>query len=116
LTLGHHLVAPANAAQHMPSGSALLRCYPTEALRRFHAPAADPDLVLAETTLAWVQQSDSDMVHLAQVYQFGPNSVRDARTARGILDLLEGHGWLIRVEGGQEIDGAHRREVWRVRR
>ena len=76
------------------------------------AAVADPDIIVAEMTLAWLQPYD--VVHLAQVYQYGPNSVRDAKTAQRIVALLEDHGWLMRVEGGQEIDGAHRREVWRV--
>jgi putative DNA primase/helicase len=113
LTLVDRLDAAAIDAQHMRAGITLLEFYLAEALRLCDAAGADPDLVLAETTLAWVQQYD--VVHLAQIYQYGPNSVRDAKTARRMLAILEEHGWVTRIEGGQEIDGAHRREVWRVR-
>jgi hypothetical protein len=75
---------------------------------------ADPELVVAEATLAWLQQYE--VVHLAQVYQCGPNAVRDAKTARRILTILEEHGWLSRLDGGADLDGTHRREAWRVSR
>jgi hypothetical protein len=112
LTLVDRLDATAIDAQHMRAGITLMQFYLGEALRLFDAAVADPDIVLAEKTLAWVQQHK--VVHLAQVYQFGPNSVRDAKTARRIMSILEEHGWVSRVAGGEEIDGAHRREVWRV--
>ena len=48
------------------------------------------------------------------MYQYGPNGIRDKQTAKRIASILEEHGWLIRIEGGLEVDGAHRREVWRV--
>ena len=54
----------------MEAGIALAEFYLSEALRLFDAAVADPELVIAEATLAWLQQYD--VVHLAQVYQFGP--------------------------------------------
>jgi len=96
------------------AGIALTEFYLAEALRLGDVASDDADLVIAEATLAWLQQYDR--AHLAQVYQFGPNAVRDAKTARRILTILEEHGWLSRIEGGSEIDGTHRREVWRVYR
>jgi hypothetical protein len=96
------------------AGITLAEFYLSEALRLCDTDGADPALVTAEATLAWLQQYE--VVHLAQVYQFGPNAVRDAKTARRILTVLEEHGWLRRLDGGAEIDGTHRREAWRVSR
>jgi hypothetical protein len=100
--------------REMKAGIALAEFYLSEALRLFDAAVADPELVVAEATLAWLQQYE--VVHLAQVYQCGPNAVRDAKTARRILTILEEHGWLSRLDGGADLDGTHRREAWRVSR
>ena len=72
-----------------------------------------PELAVAEATSPDAQRYD--LVHLARVYQCGPTAVRDAKTARRILTILEEHGWLSRIEGA-DIDATHRREVWRVYR
>jgi hypothetical protein len=112
VTLVENCDAPTIGAKEMQAGIVLTDFYLSETLRLFDAAVADPDLVIAEATLAWVKQYP--MVHLAQVYQLGPNAVRDAKTARRILTILEEHGWVHRLDGGAEIDGVHRREAWRV--
>jgi len=94
------------------AGMALTEFYLTETLRLGETAAEDADLVLAETTRVWLQQFER--VHLAQVYQSGPNALRDAKTARRILSIVEDHGWISRIEGGAELGGNHRREAWRV--
>ena len=76
------------------------------------AGATDHDLLLAEKLLAWAQEHEH--IYLRQIYQFGPNSTRDAKTAKHLVSILEEHGWFIRVKGGMELDGAHRRDAWRV--
>jgi hypothetical protein len=56
-------------------------------------------LVLAEKLLTWAQPHE--VIYLRQVYQFGPNSFRDAKTARRrIVSILVEHGWLVRIKGG----------------
>lgn len=96
----------------MEAGIALCEFYLTEALRLFEAGACDPDLVLAEKLLSWAL-AQGEYIHLAQVYQFGPNALRDAKTARRIAGILQDHGWLRSAEG-KEIDGMKRREAWQV--
>jgi Protein of unknown function (DUF3987) len=112
LTLVDDLAAAEINAAHMQAGIALAQFYLIEALRLVDAGATDQDLLLAEKLLAWAQEHEH--IYLRQIYQFGPNSIRDAKTAKRLVSILEEHGWLIRVEGGMELDGAHRREVWRV--
>jgi hypothetical protein len=112
LTLVDDLDAQEIDLPHMEAGIALARFYLAESLWLFDASATNPDLVLAEKLLTWAQPHE--VIYLRQVYQFGPNSIRDAKTARHIVHILEEHGWLVRIEGGLEIDGTHRREVWRV--
>jgi len=94
------------------AGIDLAQYYATEALRVFDAPATSIDLELAGKLLKWV--GDKDRVALHQIYQRGPNAIRDAKTARTCATILEDHGWLQKIEGGMEIDGGHRKEVWDV--
>jgi hypothetical protein len=97
---------------HMEAGIELAEFYVTEALRLFHSGICDPKLELAERLLKWAQEYEH--VHLSQIYQFGPNSVRDAATAKEITGILQNHGWLIPMLDGMEFDGAHRKAVWKV--
>jgi hypothetical protein len=112
LTLVNNLAASEVDAEHMQAGITLVQFYLTEALRLVDAGAIDQDLLLAEKLLAWAQEHEH--IYLRQIYQFGPNSIRDAKTAKRLVSILEEHGWLIRIERGLELDGAHRRDVWRV--
>ncbi|MEE8303007.1 MAG: YfjI family protein, partial [Candidatus Tectomicrobia bacterium] len=98
--------------EHVRSGVKLIEHYLSEALRLFNAGATDPDLELAEELLRWAQPRE--YVYLQKIYQFGPNKIRDTKTAQRIVDILEDHGWFQRVPGGRELDGAYRKEVWRV--
>ena len=61
-----------------------------ECLRLAHSSALDPELILAEKLLAWAQIQNSDLIHLAQIYQYGPANIRDAKTARRVVAILEG--------------------------
>ena len=40
--------------------------------------------------------------------------IRDAKTARKMLEILEKHRWVFGIEGGMQLDGAHRNEVWKI--
>jgi hypothetical protein len=112
LTLIDNIAASEIKAEHIKAGITLAQFYLAEALRLVDAGAADPDLLLAEKLLAWARTHDH--IYLRQIYQFGPNSIRDAKTAKRIASILEEHGWLIRVDGGMVLDGAHRRDAWRI--
>jgi hypothetical protein len=113
LTLVHDLGAPHIPAPCLEAGIELVQFYLGEQLRLEEAGASDPDIVLAEKLLRWAQER-SDVVALVKIYQNGPAPIRDAATAGRIAALLEKHGWFHRVAGGTEVDGIHRRDVWRV--
>jgi Protein of unknown function (DUF3987) len=112
LTLVDDLTAGEIMVEQIKAGIALVQFYLTEALRLVEAGTANPDLLLAEKLLVWAQQYD--YIYLLRIYQYGPNGIRDKQTAHRVAGILEEHGWLMRVEGGLEVDGAHRRDVWRV--
>jgi len=103
-------------AKTIEQGITLVQWYLEEALRLHGAAQGNPDLVLAKTLLEWMQGRSGSVVPVADIYQCGPNQIRDKATAEKALMLLADHGWTRRVEGGADIDGKHHREAWEVRR
>jgi hypothetical protein len=112
LTLITNIEAQEVDRAHMQAGLVLVQFYLTEALRLVDTGGTEPDLLLAEKLLAWARQYP--YIYPLKIYQYGPNGIRDKQTAMRLAHLLEEHGWLVRVEGGMELDGAPRREVWKV--
>jgi len=117
LALVDDLNAAAISAEHVEAGVVLAKFYLSEALRLFNSAQTDPDLLLGERVLVWLKTrecSNRKLVSLPDLYQFGPNGVRDKRTAKQIMELLSDHHWARPIEGGAEIDGKKRRQVWEV--
>lgn len=115
LALVENIEAAEVSEQHMRAGVGLAEYYATEALRLFGASRIGSDLVQAQVLLRWLQiQWDEPTVSLPDIYQGGPNSIRDKRTAARLVGILEDHGYLHRVDGGGIVKGHKRREVWRI--
>ena len=115
LALVDDLNAPAVSTKYLRYGIQLAEHYAAEALRLFNAGRMDPELLLAQKTLTWLSSKwPYDHVGLSDLYRRGPNPIRDSKTARKVLVILADHGWLVAADGGAEIDGAIRREAWRV--
>ena len=112
LALIQDVNAPEIGAVEIESAIALMDYYLTEVLRLQAAGIADPDLQLAEKLRVWC--SGRSVVHLREIYRFGPAGIRDADTVRKMVSILVKHGWLVKLPDGLEIDGVQRREVWRV--
>lgn len=51
---------------------------------------------------------------MPDIYQRSLNAIGDQATARRLVAILEGHGWLVRMPEGALIAGQRRREAWRV--
>lgn len=113
LTLVSDIHAGQVALAEMQAGIELAQFYLGEALRLFDAAADNPDLVLAERCLAWARNRGC-LLTLPDLYQFGPNPVRDKETAKRVIGILEGHGWLLQIPGGAEVAGKRRRLAWEV--
>lgn len=93
----------------------LVKYYLKEAQRLFFAASVPEEILLSEKALRFLQTKwAKPVIALHQLYQRGPNPIRDARTAAKIVKILEEHGWLIRVEGGARIDGRLCSDVWRI--
>jgi hypothetical protein len=102
-------------AEHMQRGVDLALYYVAEALRLFEVGQVDHQLAIAQRLLDWLGRSwGEDLVSLPDIYQCGPNSIPDQKTARRIVKVLEDHGWLSPVEGGAVVKGQRRQEVWRI--
>ena len=102
-------------AEQMAAGIMLAQHYVAEALRLFEASRVSDDLRLADKLLRWLLGPWSeDFVSLPNIYQKGPNAIRDKTTAARLVAILEDHGWLNRERSGAEIAGQYRRDAWRI--
>jgi len=113
LTLVDDLDAGAIDRNHAEAGITLAQFYLEEALRLFGCGEADPELLLAEQLLLWAQ-GRGELLALPDIYQYGPPSIRDAKTARQLVTILEEHGWLNRLTGGATVNEVFRRDAWEV--
>jgi hypothetical protein len=102
------------SGEAMACGVALAQHCAAELLRLHEGAAIAPDLRLAARLLAWWQSQPDPRVHLATIYQRGPNAIGDAATARRIVDVLEEHGLARRLPAGTVLDGVPRREAWEL--
>ncbi len=115
LALVENLNCTAVSVDHIASGIDLATHYLTEALRLFHAGSTDPKLAEAERLLGWLTAKQKDVVTLVEIYRFGPNSIRTAKVARELMEVLHEHGYVMPLAGGAAFEGAVRKEGWRLR-
>jgi hypothetical protein len=99
---------------HMANGIDITKHYLGESLRMLDAGQTDTQLTLADKLLVWLRERGGPVIAITEIYQWGPNSVRSAKTARDLMHILEEHGWVLPIEKGTVIDGKFHREVWRV--
>jgi hypothetical protein len=91
------------------------RFFAAEAIRLADESIVSEEVRRAETLLAWLHENHrGGLVHLAQIYQYGPRSVRKAEVSRRTMVLLERHHLVKSVQGGAKIEGKRYGEVWEV--
>lgn len=101
--------------EKMQIGIVLANYYAEEALRLFDEGIVDPKLLLAERLLEWLQSTWRErMISLPDIYQRSLNRINNKKIAQDLVLILEDHGWLVKVEGGGEISGQLRRDVWQI--
>ena len=98
-------------AESMGNGTALALHYASEVKRLSDGAAIAPDLKLARQLMEWWRARSERKCHLAEIYQRGPNPLRDAATAKRIADILVEHGHLTRLPPGTMLDGSPRRDA-----
>ncbi len=116
VALAENLDKPEIAAADLKRGIKLAELYASEALRLFSSGQSDPQLVLADSVLKWLQNDwkHRPLISVQDLYTYGPNRVRNKAKAKSIVGVLEGHDWLVKLENGKEIGGRFRREVWEL--
>ncbi|WP_445502172.1 DUF3987 domain-containing protein [Microvirga sp. G4-2] len=103
------------SSEALEAGIALAQHYAQEALRLEGASAIRPEISRAKQLLTWLHEQWSEpLVSLPDVYQWGPSTLRDKKSALEAITILEGHHWLVRHEGAAVVKNARRRDVWRI--
>lgn len=98
----------------MRCGIGLAKHYAEEMLRLHAHASVNPDIRPAQKLLDWWQRQSDKSIHLAQIYQKGPGCLRDAKSARKAAHILEEHGQIALLDPGIILDGAPRKEAWRL--
>jgi len=115
LTLVRDIDAGEIAVAEMAAGIELAQHYSGEALRLYGGSRVSVELRIAQAALDWLLQRWSEpVITLQDLYQLGPAAIREAKTARQAVAILEAHGWLIRIPEGAIVDGSRRRDAWRI--
>ena len=107
--------APEISSGYIRNSTILTQYYLNEALRLFNSGIADPLLQEANKLLEWLRVKDKTIVTLPEIYQCGPNSIRDAKKARQLIAILVEHGYALPLPGGAEFEGKMRKEAFEVR-
>ncbi|MCB9980755.1 MAG: DUF3987 domain-containing protein [Rhodospirillales bacterium] len=99
----------------MENGIKLAEHYMAEAIRLFSAQRVRTQLRIAEDALKWMREEwGHDVISLPDLYQLGPNRIRDKTSALTVVRILEDHGWLVEIPDGAEVAGTRRREAWHI--
>jgi hypothetical protein len=115
LTLINDIGATELGGVDMARGIVLAQHFAAEALRLFEAGRVSGGVREAQRLLEWLLTNWTEpLISLPDIYQRGPNSIRDAQRARRAATILEEHGWLISVAAGGFVGEIFRREVWRI--
>jgi len=103
------------ATTEMAGGIELAQHYAAEALRLHGGSQISAELRIAQQALDWMLHHwRQHAISLPDLYQRGPNAIRDSKSARQVVTILEEHGWLMRIPTGVAIAGTYRREAWHI--
>jgi hypothetical protein len=112
------LVADCDAAaigkSNIMQAATLADWYLGEVLRLVGMAAVRPEVKHAEAILEWARERGKGHVYSAELVRLGPNCIRDAVTLKAAMMTLEAARWAVPIEGGMALDGAQRRNVWRL--
>ena len=107
---GHTVISP----EELEAGIELMNYYLTEGVRIVDTGHLNQEIKDTAVLLAWLQKKRHTLIYPALIYQHAPiRRLRTKKAAMAVIDILESHGWLYRVDP-LPVDGAMRREVWRL--
>jgi hypothetical protein len=99
--------------EHMIGGVRLAEFYLSEAVRLFQSTKDSSELILAEKVLGWLRLHYPTF-SLIEIYQNGPNAVRNSDIAKKIVKILQDHRLVEEIRGGATIGTNKRNKAWRV--
>jgi hypothetical protein len=115
LTLWHDLEAQHVESATMANAVDLAEFYLDEALRLKDAAIVTAETAKAERLRVWLLDKwEHPEVLPSDVVQFGPNSLRELKTAKAAIKALVDAGWLVPLESGAVIRGGARKEAYRI--
>jgi hypothetical protein len=114
LTLYHDPQAAEIPTVWLHGAARLIEYYIAEFQRIRHGAEIAAPLTEARKLLDWLDREGREYVYPRWIYQYGPGSLRNKAAAAKVIGTLAEHNHLMPVPGGMELDGAHRREVWKV--
>jgi len=89
--------------------------YAQEALRLFSEGIINPDILLAEKFIAWLQNNwKEEDISLPDIYQRSLNSINTKSIALKVVKILEDHGWLRKNKSDIIIKGNLRKDSWKI--
>lgn len=106
--------AQAIEAGTMARASELALWHLHEAVRLAGTAELSPEVRDAEALLAWCHETGRTLLYSSDALRLGPARIRERATFAQAMGELERAGWAEPVEGGMELDGRHRRNVWRI--
>lgn len=68
----------------------------------------------AEALLDWCHATGRQFLYSRAALRLGPSRIRERAHFVDAAKELERAGWALPVEGGMDLDGARRRQVWRI--
>jgi hypothetical protein len=115
LALVHNIRTHNVGSDFLSAGITLASYYVAEAQRLHEQGYVDPDLALAERLLNWLHKNwEENLVSLPDIYQRGLSAISNKKIAVRTVAILEEHGWLVPVKGGDLVNGMQRKEVWHI--
>jgi Protein of unknown function (DUF3987) len=114
LTSVDNIAAGNVGGPELEAGIALAQHYAAEAMRLFGASRVSGELHEAQRLLTWLLTAwPKPWISLPDIYQLGPNSIRDKASARRAVTILSDHGYLVAAPVGS-VRETSRREVWHI--
>jgi uncharacterized protein DUF3987 len=115
VTLVRDIEAGEIVAAEIEAGIALAEHYAAEALRLFGSSRANADLRLSQRLLDWLLGTwHEPAISLPDIYQRSLNAIGDRGTAEKLVNILEEHGWLVKIPQGAVVAGQRRRDAWLI--
>ena len=115
LTLVRDIHAVEVVDAELAAGIELAQHYAAEALRLHGISRIGAGLRQALELLDWLLvRWNEEAISLPDIYQRGPNSIRDADTAKKVVAILVEHSWLFRITEGAVVNRVRRRDAWKI--